>query len=70
MFKCGGAEFLATMPLLKQFEDYCAMQNRRYAALGIFRSDMLQEGNRADEMDRRFEKPETPEKPIPIKGAE
>ena len=54
MFKCGGKDFLATMPLLKQFEDYCAAQNQRYAALGIMRMEMLDEGNRADELDPRF----------------
>ncbi len=69
-FKMGGADFLATMPLLKQFEDYCAMQNRRYAALGIFRADMLEEGNKVEELDRRFEKSVVQEKPVPIKGAE
>jgi hypothetical protein len=69
-FKMGGSEFMATMPLLKQFEDYCAAQNRRYAALGIFRADMLEEGNRAEEIDRRFEKPVAQDKPIAIKGAE
>ena len=69
MFKCGGKEFLDTMPLLKHFEDYCAAQNKRYAALGIFRPDMLQEGNR-DDLDRRFEKPVEQAKPIEIKGAE
>lgn len=53
-FKRGGADFLATMPLYQQFEEYCATQNRRYAALGIFRADMLQEGDRADELDPRF----------------
>lgn len=69
-FKMGGADFMATMPLLKQFEDYCAAQNRRYAALGIFRFDMLQDGNRAEEIDPRFEKPAKQEKPVSIKGAE
>ena len=54
MFKCGGSDFMATMPLYQQFEEYCAVQNRRYAALGIFRPDMLQEGDRADELDPRF----------------
>ena len=53
-FKFAGEEFVATMPLLKQFEDYCAAQNRRYAALGIFRFEMLEEGNRSEELDPRF----------------
>lgn len=53
-FKMAGADFMATMPLYQQFEDYCAAQNRRYAALGIFRPDMLQEGDRAEDIDPRF----------------
>jgi hypothetical protein len=53
-FKRGGAAFEATMPLLKQFEDYCAAQNHRYAALGIFRTEMEQEGDRAEYLDPRF----------------
>jgi hypothetical protein len=57
MFKCGGADFQATLPLYKQFEDYCAVQNKRYAALGIFRPDMLMEGNRGDEIDPVFGPP-------------
>lgn len=69
-FKRGTSDLLETMPLLKHFEDYCATQNRRYAALGIFRPDMLQEGNRADAFDPRFEKAVQQEKPIAIKGAE
>jgi hypothetical protein len=56
-FKMGGSDFLATMPLLKQFEDYCAAQNRRYAALSIFRPDMLQEGDRSEDTDPRFGPP-------------
>lgn len=58
MFKTQGSDFLTTMPLLKQFEDYCAAQNRRYAALGIFRPDMLQQGDRAAEIDPRFGPPQ------------
>lgn len=54
MFKCGGADFLSTLPLLTQFDEYCATQNRRFAALGIFRPEMLQEGDRADSLDPRF----------------
>lgn len=53
-FKSAGADFMATMPLYQQFEDYCAVQNRRYAALGIFRPDMLQEGDRSEDVDPRF----------------
>jgi hypothetical protein len=58
LFKNGGADFAATFPLLKEFEDYCAKINRRYAALGIMRPDMLLEGLRADEIDPRFTPPE------------
>lgn len=54
-FKRGGAEFQATLPLLQQFEEYCAIQNRRYAALGIFRADMLHEGE--NDLDPRFGPP-------------
>ena len=54
MFKAAGADFLATMPLFEQFEQYCATQNRRYAALGIFRPDMLEEGDRSEDVDPRF----------------
>jgi hypothetical protein len=57
LFKNGGEAFLATMPLLKEFEDYCAAQNSRYAALGIFRPEMLEEGDRADGLDPRFGPP-------------
>jgi hypothetical protein len=56
-FKMGGADFMATMPLYHQFEQYCASQNRRYAALGIFRPEMLQEGGRGGALDPRFGPP-------------
>ncbi|MFZ3343319.1 MAG: hypothetical protein WA213_20750 [Terriglobales bacterium] len=55
-FKMGGANFAVTMPLLEQFEAYCRKKNAEYAALGIFRPDLLGEGSRADEADPRFEK--------------
>ncbi len=58
-FKRGGKDFIATMPLYQQFEAYCAAQNKRYAALGIFRAEMLQEGNRAEGLDPRFGPPKT-----------
>ncbi len=57
MFSTAGADFMATMPLYQQFEEYCATQNRRYAALGVFRSDMLEEGDRASDIDPRFGPP-------------
>lgn len=54
-FKMGGRDFLLTMPLYEQFEAYCRHKNAQYAALGIFRSQLLMEGNRSDEIDPRFE---------------
>lgn len=56
-FKLGGADFQSTLSLLEQFESFCALQNRRFAALGIFRPEMLQEGDRADALDPRFGPP-------------
>jgi hypothetical protein len=53
-FKMGGEDFIATMPLLEQFEAYCRRKNAQYAALGIFRPQLLMEGDRADEIDPRF----------------
>ena len=53
-FKMGGKDFALTMPLFEQFEAYCRKKNAQYAALGIFRPQMLLEGNRADELDPRF----------------
>jgi hypothetical protein len=55
MFKCGGAEFLATMPLLDQFERYCRSENSRYAALGIQRNEMIHEGSRGQYIDPRYQ---------------
>lgn len=57
-FKMGGRDFALTMPLLEQFEAYCRKKNAQYAALGIYRPEMLLEGNRADAVDPRFEKEE------------
>ena len=54
-FKMGGAEFMQTIPLLEQFEAYCRKKNSQYAALGIFRPQILMEGNRREEIDPRFE---------------
>lgn len=53
-FKMGGRDFLLTMPLYVQFEAYCRKKNAQYAALGIFRPELLTEGNRADAVDPRF----------------
>lgn len=55
-FKMGGSDFAATLPLLEQFEAYCRTKNSQYDALGIFRPDMILEGNRNDIDDPRFEK--------------
>lgn len=53
-FKLGGKDFAVTMPLFEQFEAYCRTKNREYAALGIFRPEMLLEGNRVEAIDPRF----------------
>ena len=53
-FKRGGSEFSETLPLLKQFDDYCALQNRRYAALGVMRPETILGGNRDQEIDPTF----------------
>lgn len=55
-FKMGGADFALILPLYEQFEAYCRKKNAQYAALGIFRPQLLMEGNRGGEMDPRFEK--------------
>ena len=55
-FKRGGEDFLATIPLLEQFEAYCRTKNAQYAALGIFRPDLLVAGNEQSEGDPRFER--------------
>jgi hypothetical protein len=60
-FKQGGRDFAVTFPLLEQFEAYCRMKNEQYAALGIFRPDMLLEGNRNEMDDPRFEGENAPE---------
>lgn len=54
-FKMGGHEFALTMPLLEQFEAYCRTKNSQYAELGIFRPQLLMEGNRSDDVNPRFE---------------
>jgi hypothetical protein len=55
-FKMGSTDFLDTMPLLQQFEEYCRLKNREYAALGIFRPDVIDQGNRGEERDPHFER--------------
>ena len=52
-FKHGGAEFVATFPLLDEFERYCRATNARYAALGILRPETLMEGDRGESIDPR-----------------
>lgn len=54
-FKMGGKDFALTLPLLEQFEAYCRMKNTQYAALGLFRPQMLMEGQRQEFDDPRFE---------------
>lgn len=55
-FKRGGTDFAQTMPLFEQFEAYCRRKNSQYASLGIFRPQLVMEGNRGDELDPRFER--------------
>lgn len=57
-FKRGGEAFLATLPLLDQFEEYCRSINEKYAALGIDRYQTMFEGNRNDAVDPRFDREE------------
>jgi hypothetical protein len=52
-FKRGQEEFVATTTLMSQFEAYCAYVNRRYAALGVLRMDMIQEGRRDEDLNPR-----------------
>jgi hypothetical protein len=54
-FKMGGADFTITLPLFEQFESYCRTKNSQYSALGIFRPQLMLEGNRNDEFDPRFD---------------
>jgi hypothetical protein len=55
MFKLGGKTFSGTMPLYEQFEAYCRLKNSMYNALGIFRPDMILEGQRQEIDDPRFQ---------------
>ena len=54
-FKLAPQDFSLTLPLYEQFEAYCRRKNAQYAALGIFRPQLLLEGNRVEEIDPRFE---------------
>jgi hypothetical protein len=56
MFKLGGKTFSGTMPLYEQFEAYCRLKNSMYDALGIFRPDVIDQGNRGEERDPRFQR--------------
>ena len=60
MFKQGGKDFFDTLPLFQQFEEYCRLKNSQYAALGVFRPDVIDQGNRGQERDPRFERESTP----------
>ena len=53
-FKLGGEDFALTLPLYEQFEAYCRTKNAQYAALGIYRPDLLGNGSRNDAEDPRF----------------
>jgi hypothetical protein len=55
-FKQQGKDFFNTLPLFQQFEEYCRLRNRQYAALGIFRPDVIDQGNRGEERDPHFGK--------------
>jgi hypothetical protein len=48
-FKCGGAEFMATMPLLQDFQRAAAETNKRILELGIFSDVLNTEGQRQEE---------------------
>jgi hypothetical protein len=48
-FKCGGAEFVATMPLLQDFQRAAAETNKRILELGIFSDVLNTEGQRQEE---------------------
>lgn len=54
-FSMGGADFTVTMPLFEQFEKYCGSKNAMYAALGMSRPQMLEEGDHQEFDDPRFE---------------
>lgn len=54
MFKSAGADFAATIPLYEQFESYCRSINSNYAALGVYRPEMILEGFRGEQIDPRF----------------
>ena len=55
-FKQGGKDFFNTMPLFEQFEAYCRTKNSQYAALGIFRPDVIGQGNRGEDRDPHFQR--------------
>lgn len=55
MFKCGGPEFQATMPMLKAFYQFCADRNKRWATAGIFVKYLRSEGRKQEEASPRWE---------------
>lgn len=55
MFKCGGAEFQATLPMLKSFYQFCADRNRRWATQGVFVPYLRGEGKKQDTAEPRWQ---------------
>jgi hypothetical protein len=53
-FKRGWAALAETMPLYQQFESWAALQNARYEALGIYRTQILDMGDRDADIVPRF----------------
>lgn len=47
-FKCGGAEFQATLPMLKSFYQFCADRNKRWLKSGLFVRYLRSEGRKED----------------------
>jgi hypothetical protein len=53
MFKCGGGEFAATMPLLKDFYRAAVAVNKRWATYGVFVELLRAQGKKQDEAKPR-----------------
>lgn len=51
MIKVGGAEFMATMPLLERFLNQCKVQNRKLGEIGEFKTMMYGLSHREQEMN-------------------
>ena len=50
-FKMGGAEFMATMPMLKGFYQAAANVNRRWATMGVFVEMLKAQGRKQEEAE-------------------